>query len=59
MKFQVSASKISFDFCMKIKKMASIFDWFFVREWVITGLADAQTRKSLGHHLLHLQVLRL
>ena len=44
--------------------------WFFLwapnflllskfRECVSTGAAGAQTRKSLGHHLLHLLILRL
>ena len=30
-----------------------------VRECFGTGAAVAQTRRSLGHHLLHLQILRL
>ena len=31
----------------------------FCREYVSTGAASAQTRRSLGHHLLHPQILRL
>ena len=30
-----------------------------IREWVSTGAAGAQTQRSLGHHLLHPQILRL
>ena len=29
------------------------------REWVSTGAAGAQTRRSLGHYLLHPLILRL
>ena len=36
----------------------SLYDLKY-REWVSTGSAGAQTRRSLEHHLLHPLILRL
>ena len=41
-----------------------LFKWLivgkvFCSEFVSMGSAGARTRRSLGHHLLHLQILRL
>ena len=47
-----------------IKSQENFVHFFFSKLWlnrecVSMGAADAQTRRSLGHHLLHSQILRL
>ena len=41
------------------KTVPSFFNIFIYRECVSTGAAGAQTRRLLGHHLLHPLILRL
>ena len=42
-----------------IREVQNFEATLFVRECVSTGAAGAQTRRSLGHHLLHPLILRL
>ena len=46
---------LNFKYCEKATKLESIF--YFFKECVSMGAAGAQTHRSLGHRLLHPQIL--